>query len=74
MLLQRLGYSDTMLDHFVDEQQLRLHELKFQIRQEIMLNHLEKAKGLLAQYVRDIPNPSHIEQQFILMCDTMVNT
>ena len=49
MLLQRLGYSDTMLDHFVDERHLHLHELKFQIRQEIMLNHLEKAKMLLLQ-------------------------
>lgn len=74
MLLQRLGYSDTMLDHFVDERQLHLHELKFQIRQEIMLNHLEKAKMLLSQYVQDIPSPSNIERQFILMCDTMVNT
>lgn len=74
MLLQRLGYSDTMLDHFVDERQLHLHELKFQIRQEIMLNHLEKAKAHLSQYVQDIPSPSNIERQFILMCDTMVNT
>lgn len=32
MLIQRLGYSDTMLDVYVDEKQFRLHELKFQIR------------------------------------------
>lgn len=48
MLIQRLGYSDTMLDVYVDEKQFRLHELKFQIRQAIILNQLETARSPFA--------------------------
>ena len=61
MLIQRLGYSDTMLDVYVDEKQFRLHELKFQIRQAIILNQLETAQNLLIEYERYIEKPIQIE-------------
>lgn len=71
MLIQRLGYSDTMLDVYVDEKQFRLHELKFQIRQAIILNQLETAQNLLIEYERYIEKPIQIEIQFIILCRTL---
>lgn len=73
MLVQRLGYSDTMLDSYVDEKQFYLHDLKFNIRQAIILNHLDTAKSLLAEYINSVPKPTQIERQFIILCKTLVN-
>ena len=50
MLLQRLGYSDTILYEFVDEETLAQHELKFEIRQALSHKDREKARLLLEEY------------------------
>ena len=62
MLVQRLGYSDAMLDTYVDEKQFHLHDLKFKIRQAIILNDNKTANTLLIQYIEEVPNPTQIEQ------------
>ena len=74
MLVQRLGYSDSTLDAYVDDKQLYLHDLKFRIRQAIILNKLNNANSLLIEYIRDVPNPTQIEKQFIILCETLVNS
>ena len=74
MLVQRLGYSDTMLDTYVDEKQFYLHDQKFRIRQAIILNNMCEAKRLLSAYIREVSNPTQIEEQFIIMCETLTNS
>lgn len=74
MLIQRLGYSDTMLDVYVDAKQFHLHELKFQIRQAIILNQLETAQKMLIEYECYIEKPTPIEIQFIILCKTLTNS
>ena len=74
MLIQRLGYSDTMLDVCVDEKQFHLHELKFQIRQAIILNQMDFAEKMLVEYESCTNKPTQIEQQFIILCRTIINT
>ena len=73
MLVQRLGYSDTMLDSYVDERQFHLHNQKFKIRQAIILNKLDVAKLLLSEYISSISKPTQIERQFIILCETLAN-
>lgn len=73
MLVQRLGYSDTMLDVYVDDKQFYLHELKFRIRQAIILNELHSANDLLTEYVKELTKPTQIERQFIILCETLAN-
>ena len=74
MLIQRLGYSDAMLDIYVDEKQFILHDLKFRIRQAIILNALDKAQNMLSEYENSISKPTQIEKQFIILCKTLANT
>lgn len=71
MLLQRLGYSDTTQDAYVDEQAFLLHELKYKIRQAIILNQTQDAKKLLALYTQKADPASRIAQQFILLYQTL---
>lgn len=49
MLLQRLGYSDNMVDIYIDEDEFRVHNLKYQIRQAYILGHLRDAAELYAE-------------------------
>lgn len=74
MLLQRLGYSDAMLDAYVDEKQFYLHDLKYRIRQAIILNKLADAKLLLSEYEQLVVNPTQIDRQFLILCCTLANT
>lgn len=74
MLVQRLGYSDTMLDAYVDDKQFYLHDLKFKIRQAIILNKLNDANIMIVEYKRNVPNPTQIERQFIILCETLANS
>ena len=72
MLLQRLGYSDTMLDAYIDEKTFRLHELKFKIRQATILGKLDEAKTLLSEYEQIADKESPIARQFILLFRLLV--
>ena len=74
MLLQRLGYSDTMSYVYVDRNELQRHELKYKIRQAILLNQLQSARDHLNKYIRLTTNPSQIESQFIRLYETLTDT
>lgn len=73
MLLQRLGFSETILYTYVDERTLFLHELKFKIRQAIILGHFEEAHDLLESYKKKMDPKSHLEQQFVLLNDILAS-
>lgn len=51
MLLQRLGYSDSIIINYVDEKTLKLHESKYSIRHEVMCGKLKQARSLIEQFV-----------------------
>lgn len=67
MLLQRLGFSESILYNYVDEHTLFLHKLKFKIRQAIILEHFEEAQTLLEDYKRNMDPTSPLDQQFVLL-------
>lgn len=72
LLIQRLGYSDTTLDCYVDERAFYIHELKFQIRQAIFLGQKYQSKKLLAELEELVREPSAIEMQFIILCQVLI--
>ncbi len=67
MLLQRIGYSDMMIQSYVDENDFLAHELKFKIRQAFIENDVSKARELLQKFEAMVTNPSKIDEQFILL-------
>lgn len=71
MLLQRLGYSDTILYEFVDEKTLAQHELKFEIRQALSHKDREKARLLLEEYAGNSDPNSAVDKQFIEIVRTL---
>lgn len=73
MLVQRLGYSVAMLDTYVDDVQFRLHDLKYRIRQMIILGAMDEAKRLLEEYKQLAQTPTQIDRQFCLLYETLLN-
>lgn len=71
MLLQRLGLSDAILDSYVNENTLYLHELKFRIRQAVILGQFEKAQGLISDYKCKADMQLPLERQFIILNHTL---
>lgn len=69
MLLQRLGYSDALLDSFVDEEEYNIHELKFRIRQAYISKDFEQSKKLLNEYEEMIAGRKNdsINNQFLTL-------
>ncbi len=67
ILLQRIGYSDMMLQSYVDESDFLAHELKFKIRQAYIEKDTTKAQELLQQFTALIKKPTATDQQFILL-------
>ncbi len=67
ILLQRIGYSDMMLQSYVDENDFFAHELKFKIRQAYIENDATKARELLQQFEALVTKPSKVDEQFILL-------
>ena len=51
ILLQRIGYSDMMLQSYVDEEDFVAHEMKFKIREAYIENDATKAQELLQQFL-----------------------
>lgn len=72
MLLQRLGYSDSIIINYVDEKTLKLHELKYSIRHAVMCNQLRAARSLLEKFVSMSSCEDAISQQFILLYHMVV--
>ncbi len=73
MLLQRLGFSESILYNYVDEHTLFLHEQKFKIRQAIILAHFEEAQKLLENYKKKMDPESHLERQFVLLNEILAS-
>ncbi|MBQ1372294.1 MAG: helix-turn-helix domain-containing protein [Oscillospiraceae bacterium] len=73
MLLQRLGYSDTLQVNYVPEKTLELHELKYQIRQAIIKNHREEGAALLNRFEAESDPEDCISKQFILVFKTILD-
>lgn len=73
MLMQRLGYSAMSLDYFTDKQDFLIHELKFKIRESYVAKDYVTAHLNLDQLKDVINNPSKIEEQFVLLYDTLLN-
>ena len=73
MLLQRLGYSDSIIINYVDEKTLKLHELKYSIRHAVMCNQLRAARSLLEKIVSMSSCEDAISQQFILLYQTILS-
>lgn len=73
MLMQRLGYSDAMLDTYVDEKTFYLHELKYQIRQAVILHQPGRAKKLLDEFEKSAEKESRISQQFRILYRTILS-
>ena len=70
MLMTRLGYSDAMLDSYIDETAFALHELRYRIRQAFILERFEKARELLDEYEGKADKSSKVSKQFILLYRT----
>lgn len=73
MLLQRLGYSDSIIINYVDEKTFKLHELKYSIRDNYIKSQFQQAQSLLDQYVSLASNEDRISEQFILLFRTLLS-
>lgn len=73
MLLQRLGYSDSIIINYVDEKTLKLHELKYSIRHAVMCGKLKQARLLLEQFVSMSPCDDPISRQFVILVQTILS-
>ena len=73
MLLQRLGYSDTLQVNYVPEKTLELHQLKYNIRQAIIRNRREEGAELLDQFVSETDPEDCISKQFSLIYRTILD-
>lgn len=71
-LLQQLGYSNMSVDVWTDEKNFQLHNLKFQIRQAIIMDETEKAKTLLRKFERLYSPSDPVDHQFMLLYQTML--
>lgn len=72
ILLQRIGYSDMMLQSYVDENDFVAHELKFKIRQAYIEKDATKAQELLQQFEALVAKPSAIDEQFIILNNVLL--
>lgn len=73
ILLQRLGYSESVFYTYVDANTWFLHEQKFKVRQAIILEHFGEAQELLDEYKRKMDHKSPLSQQFVLLYDTLAS-
>lgn len=73
MLLQRIGYSDLMVDVWADEQAFQLHRLKFHIRQAVIMREMDQARALLEEFGRLYNEKSALDKQFYLLQSTILS-
>lgn len=67
ILLQRIGYSDMMLQSYVDESDFLAHELKFKIRQARIAKDRTTAEQLAEQLEALMKKPTNLDRQFMLL-------
>lgn len=72
LLLQRIGYSDLMVDIWADEQEFQLHRLKFHIRQAVIMQEMDQARALLEEFEKAAPFQSKPHQQFLILHQTLL--
>ena len=73
MLLQRLGYSDSIQISFVTEKTLEMHNLKYKNRQAVIHRRFEEAGELLKQFIAEADRGDCVSEQFILLCQVQVS-
>lgn len=66
-LMERLGCSGLLLDNAVNENDFRIHELKFEIRQAYINGKQEELKKLLADFAPRISSANKADQQFLAL-------
>ncbi len=71
-ILERLGYSSTIVDTFADQLSFQLHELKYQLRQAYVNQDMEQAKELLRKFESICPR-TPLNKQFTLLYSTIFN-
>lgn len=74
MLLQRLGYSDSVQVSFVTEKTLEMHELKYRIRQAVIHHNNDQALILLNQFILLADRSDCISEQFIQLHQTILSS
>lgn len=74
MLIQRLGLSEMSLYAYVDEHTLFLHELRFKIRQAIILSDFEEARESLEKYKQNMDLKSPSELQFFMLNNILISS
>ena len=73
MLLQRLGYSDNMVDMYIDEDEFHKHDLKYQIRQAYILGNISKASAFYTELDSILHEPTSSELQFMELYHIILN-
>jgi len=72
MLLQRVGYSDMMLESYVDEKDFLAHDFRFRIRQAYIEGNTVTGQNLLAQF-ENLGRPlSKLDSQFIILHNVLL--
>ncbi len=72
-ILQRLGYSDLMVSTFMEKEGFDAHEMKFKIRQAVILGDYEQARRLLKEFVERTTKPTPFDIQFKEFCEVAIN-
>lgn len=72
MLIQRLGYSNTSLDIYVDKRDFMKHELNAEIRQAIYRKEIDRAIALFGRYKEVAQPQTKIDKQLILLYEVLI--
>lgn len=71
-ILQRLGYSDSVVSHISEKEDLRVYLMKYELRQAYILNDYEKTEQLLKEYKCLYTNLNPIDRQVYEEIDTLI--
>ena len=72
MILQRLGYSDFMVNNLVSKDEFYLHDLKYRIRQSYINGNIDLSRKLMDEFERLLKEPTQIDIQFEIMYNTIL--
>lgn len=73
MLMQRLGYSAMSLDYFTDKKDFLIHETKIRLRYAYISKDFHAVKELLEQFRSLLDDPTNIDEQFLILYDTLLS-
>lgn len=72
VIMQRLGYSESFIDNYANEAEFEMHEIKFLIRDSYIMNEYDESKRYLREFERRIEEHNPIDDQFILLYNTLL--